>query len=100
MAPLLDRDETLMAVSAWNDNGQVERVKVIDHPSVLMHGWLILMLMLTVCGSDGFKAVRLCLVKVVKSSNPSSTLLATLCVDTCFRQGLSDPRRLSQLQNM
>lgn len=28
--PLLDRDETLMAVSAWNDNGQVAHVKVTD----------------------------------------------------------------------
>ena len=29
MAPFLDRDETLMAVSAWNDNGQAQHVKVI-----------------------------------------------------------------------
>lgn len=27
MAPLLDSDETLMAVSAWNDNGQAAHVK-------------------------------------------------------------------------
>ncbi|CAM9982748.1 unnamed protein product, partial [Hapterophycus canaliculatus] len=26
-APLLDQDETLMAVSAWNDNGQARHVK-------------------------------------------------------------------------
>ncbi|CAN0358728.1 unnamed protein product, partial [Laminaria digitata] len=45
MAPLLDADETLMAVSAWNDNGQAKNVK--DNKAVVRTdffpglGWML-----------------------------------------------------------